>query len=119
MNNKRLGTEFEREVCKLLKREGFWVHFLNPNASGAQPFDIIAIRNGRAVAIDCKTSAQHVFPISRLEDNQVFAFEKWAECGNGDSFVLVKFGGRIYAISYRFLKKYGKADMWNMEPWEV
>ena len=57
MNNKRRGTEFERQMCDILAKKGYWVHFIVPDARGAQPFDIIACRDGRPVAIDCKTSS--------------------------------------------------------------
>ena len=67
MNNKRLGTAFEREFCELLAARGFWVHFMSPSASGAQPCDIIACRNNTPYLFDCKTCEKDTFLISRLE----------------------------------------------------
>lgn len=107
MNNKRIGTQFEREVCALLSKKGYWVHFITPDARGAQPFDIIAVRNGRATAIDCKTSASASFSISRLEDNQIHAFEKWVRCGNEMPLIYVKHVGNIYVVRYDDLKAAG------------
>lgn len=111
MNNKRLGMKFERDVCKLLSEKGWWVHFINPDASGAQPFDIIAVKDGLAMAIDCKTSASRRFSISRLEDNQIFAFEKWIACGNLMPQVWVLYDGNIYAVEYRELKEKGTVEL--------
>ena len=39
MNNKKLGTEFEREAVTLLSQKGYWVHFITPDSRGSQPFD--------------------------------------------------------------------------------
>lgn len=111
MNNKQIGTEFEREMCAYLKREGYWAHFITPDARGAQPFDIIAVKDGEAFAIDCKTSAKPVFPLSRLEDNQIAAFDYWIKCGNLNPMVAVKYNGGMYLLSYPALKRYGKMDI--------
>ena len=104
MNNKKLGTAFEREVCEILAAEGYWVHFITPDARGAQPFDIIAVKNGRAIAIDCKTCVADTFSMKRLEYNQIFAFEKWLRCGNEMPWVMVKHGGNIYQVLYDRIK---------------
>lgn len=105
VNNKRIGTAFEQEMCGILAKDGYWVHFIVPDARGAQPFDIIAVKDGKAIAIDCKTCVAGSFNISRLEDNQIFAFEKWITCGNGDPVIAVKHDGNIYKISYSELKE--------------
>ena len=111
MNNKKLGTAFEREFCELLANKGWWVHFLAPSASGSQPFDVIACRNERCIPFDCKTSASHIFPYSRLEDNQICAFEKWLACGNENPMIAVKYKDNIYLIKYRRLKIYERIDL--------
>lgn len=111
MNNKRLGMAFEQEVCKVLQKEGFWVHFISPDARGSQPFDIIAVKNGMATAIDCKTSSKAVFSISRLEDNQIYAFEKWLACGNLDPLICVKYKENIILVEFTELQEKGKVDL--------
>ena len=103
MNNKKLGTEFENELCKILKEQGFWVHFMSPDARGAQPFDIIAVKDNIPIAIDCKTCVANTFNISRLEDNQKFAFRRWLDCDNEHAVIAVKHDGKIYFIDYEFL----------------
>ena len=100
MNNKRLGTAFEREMCERLAQAGYWVHFIVPDARGAQPFDIIAVKVGKAFAIDCKTCVADSFSISRLEENQKFAFNKWIACGNEEPIIAVKHKDHIFVIRY-------------------
>lgn len=111
MNNKKIGTAFEQEVCCLLAKSGWWVHFIAPDARGAQPFDIIAVKGGKAIAIDCKTCVAKWFNISRLEDNQIMAFEKWISCGNEDPIIAVKHNEQIFWIKYSELKKGGKINL--------
>jgi len=77
----------------------------SPGPDGSQPFDIIAVKAGQAFAIDCKTCVDDTFPITRLEDNQIMAFEKWLRCGNSMPLVYVKHKGRIHTIPYDELKK--------------
>lgn len=104
MNNKRIGTAFEQEMCGILAQSGYWVHFIVPDTRGAQPFDIIAVKNGRAVAIDCKTCVAKTFSIDRLEDNQIMAFEKWISCGNEMPIIAIKHNDKIRMVTYDRLK---------------
>lgn len=121
MNNKKLGTAFEREFCELLAARGFWVHFMSPSASGAQPCDIIACRNNVPFLIDCKTLADKTFRINRLEDNQRFAFYKFQKSGNYNCFVAVKYQERVYMLNYELLEKFDKLELTDeflFEDWE-
>ena len=114
MNNKKHGTAFERRVVQKLAETGdVWVHFLSPDEKGMQPFDIITVKNGVACAIECKTLdvKSRYFPISRLEDNQILAFEKWLACGNLDPIICVEYGNDMKAFKYSELKEKGKVDM--------
>jgi Holliday junction resolvase len=104
-NNKKIGTAFENECCDVLAKMGFWVHFIVPDARGAQPFDIIAVKDGRAIAIDCKTCVAKRFTISRLEEDQVTSFEKWLRCGNLEPVILIKHKEEIYSVGYNELKE--------------
>ena len=113
MNNKVRGTAFERRVCQELADNGYWVHFITPDARGAQPFDIIAVKNTIARAIECKTLASNrrYFTIDRLEENQKMAFKKWKICGNNNRWIAVEWRGDIYIIRYERLEREGKIDM--------
>lgn len=121
MNNKVLGTSFENEVCEYFAKRGFWVHFLAPDSRGAQPFDIIAVKNGRAVAIECKTltDKKRYFDVSRLEDNQVFAFNKWMRAGNGSPIIAIKYKEMMTFVKYDELMQLhnGSLDMREVEEW--
>lgn len=111
MNNKRLGTQFEREFCDLLAGKGYWVHFITPAANGAQPFDVIAVKGGEAYVYDCKTSVKRKFSIRRLEYNQIFAFERWIKAGNKIPRIAVKYNDRIYIVHYTILKERETIDL--------
>lgn len=120
MNNKKLGTQWEKDFCKILSDRGWWVHFINPDNRGAQPFDIIAVKNGIAHVYDCKTCVSNNFSMTRLEDNQIMAFEKWIWCGNAMPSIAVLHKGKCYIISYLSLKvKYSinleKAERYEFE----
>lgn len=113
MNNKQLGTAFERRVCELLKEQGYWVHFMSPDSRGSQPFDIITVKDGFAAAVECKTldkSKKH-FSIDRLEDNQRMAFDYWLSCGNTMPLIYVEYGDEIKVIEWGELKEKGKVEM--------
>ena len=111
MNNKKLGTEFEKQVVDLLSKQGYWVHFITPDPRGAQPFDIIAVKDGMAVALDCKTCVNRYFSISRLEVNQLMAFDKWLSCKNTTPLIAVLHKDKITMIDYLELKMKGRIDL--------
>lgn len=111
MNNKKIGTAWEKRCCDILKDCGYWVHFIAPDSRGSQPFDIIAVKGGLAKAIDCKTCVAKKFTIKRLEDNQIMAFEKWLKCGNTDPEIWVEHKGKLVIIKYSRLKSLEKIDL--------
>lgn len=104
MNNKRIGTSFERDMCDYLARKGFWVHFISPDGTGAQPFDIVAVKNGKAYAIDCKTNVSNRFSMQRIEDNQILSFARWKECGNTNPLLAINNKGKILWVDYKSLE---------------
>ena len=105
MDNKRLGTEWEHKVCKFLADNGYWAHFIVPDNRGAQPFDVIAVKDGEAFAIDCKTCVAKSFNISRLEENQISSFNLWLKCENDNALIAVYHEHRLYWVSYEELKE--------------
>lgn len=111
MNNKKIGTRWEKEFCNLLASKGYWVHFITPNIAGQQPFDIIAVKDNEPIAIDCKTSAKPIFNISRLQDNQVNAFELWLACGNESCGLAIKYNNKVYYVPYTVLRLHEKIDL--------
>ena len=106
MTNKKLGNDFEQEVCEILSKHGFWTHNMAMNKSG-QPADIIAVRNKTAYLIDVKVCSSRGFALSRMEENQDLAMELWKECGNGQGWFALKVPtGEIYMIPHLNIKAY-------------
>lgn len=100
MTNKKLGNDFEQELCEKLSEYGFWVHSLAMNKAG-QPADIIAVRNKEAHLIDAKVCSSRGFALSRVEENQELAMELWKESGNGEGWFAIKLpAGEIYMIPH-------------------
>lgn len=100
MNNKKLGNSFEKEYAEILKNKGYWVTFLTPKQNvGSQPCDLIAIKDNKAILIDCKTCSTHLFPISRIEENQRQAFKRFSKCGNTNFILAIKYNYKIYEIN--------------------
>ena len=106
MTNKKLGNDFEQEVCEILSKHGFWTHNMAMNKSG-QPADIIAVKNKTAYLIDAKVCSSRGFALSRMEENQDLAMELWKECGNGQGWFALKVPtGEIYMIPHLNIKAY-------------
>lgn len=98
--NKKLGNDFEIELCEKLSEYGFWVHCLNMNKAG-QPADIIAVKNKIAYLIDAKVCSSKGFALSRVEENQELAMTLWNERGNGQGWFALKVPtGEIYMIPH-------------------
>lgn len=103
MTNKKLGNDFEQEFAELMFQHGFWVHRLTMNASG-QPADIIAVKRGHALLIDCKVCSGKGFPLSRIEENQHLSMTVWAKHLNGHGWFAMKLNtGEIVMITYEML----------------
>ncbi len=121
-SNKAIGNNFEEELSELLSKLGFWVHRLAPNASG-QPADIIAVKNGQPVLIDCKVCSNNRFMLSRVEENQELAMNYWNYTGNDNAFFALKSReGKIYMIPFSVmmeLKQSGELIIMNFSPFDT
>ena len=105
-NNKKIGNEFEVELCELLSQKGFWCHMLNANKAG-QPADIIAVKNKVAYLIDAKVCSVKGFALSRVEENQELAMTLWHERGNGQGWFALKVPtGEIYMLPHICIQAY-------------
>lgn len=101
-SNKRLGNAFEKEYAEIMRKKGYWVTFLSPKQHiGSQPCDLIAIKNDKPMLIDCKTCKTHLFPISRIEENQRLTFKRYIECGNTKFILAIKYNNKIYEINMK------------------
>lgn len=102
VSNKKLGNNFEKEYAEILSNKGYWITFLTPKQYiGSQPCDLIAIKNNIPILIDCKTCKTHLFPISRIEENQRQAFKRYIKCGNINFVLAIKYNNRIYEINMK------------------
>lgn len=100
MTNKKIGNDFEQELCEKLSEYGFWCTNLAMNKAG-QPADIIAVRNKIAYLIDAKVCSSRGFALSRVEENQELSMTLWEERGNGQGwFALQVPTGDIYMIPH-------------------
>lgn len=116
MNNKTLGNNFERELAETLSKEDWWVTLLTPNQhTGAQPADLIAVKDNRAILIDCKTCNTHLFPIKRIEQNQWSASKKFLKCGNSEYYIAIKYNKKIYMIPIETIDKKEKNIDLNLQ----
>ena len=113
MINKKLGNDFEQELCEILADSGYWVHNF-ANRKNGQPADIIAVKDGGAYLIDAKVCSYEVFPFRRIEENQCLAMDMWLECGNASPQFALKCRNEIYMVSYSTIKdliKKGKKQL--------
>lgn len=99
MTNRKLGNNFEQELCELLFKEGFWVHNLAQNQSG-QPADIIAVKEGKAFLIDAKVCSDNKFAKSRIEQNQRLSMGLWRDSKNGTGWFALLICEEIFMVPY-------------------
>lgn len=117
-SNRKVGNNFEQDLCEILFGHGFWTHNLAQNQAG-QPADVIAVRNGRAYLIDCKVcSTSKGFSLKRMEDNQDLSMTLWQECGNGEGWFAILLAGQIYMIPHTVIKAYSKLQSY-LSPSEI
>ena len=110
MSNKKIGNDFELELCKILSEHGFWTHNMAMNKAG-QPADIIAVRNKVAYLIDAKVCSSRGFALSRMEENQELAMELWNSCGNGQGWFAIKLPtNEIYMIPHICIQAYKRGQ---------
>lgn len=103
MINKKLGNDFEQELCEILADAGYWVHNF-ANRKNGQPADIIAVKSCGAYLIDAKVCMYEVFPFRRIEENQHLSMDMWIECGNIEPYFALKCRNEIYMVSYVAIK---------------
>ena len=102
------GREFEKYMVDWLSAKGFWVHRMSESNTGSQPFDIIALRDYKVCAFDCKviSTKRPYFPFSRVEENQRLAFDKLIKCykNNLTTGFMIYFEGDVYLLDYAIAK---------------
>lgn len=94
------GTQFERWLCRVFKLKGWWALNISKDARGAQPFDVIAIKDDLFFAIDCKVCGSNKFQLRRVEDNQWLSFQTVSERTSGIACIMIWYDGQVYFYSY-------------------
>lgn len=66
------GTKFEYRVKEALEREGYLVFRM----TGSTPFDLLAVKDGRMLIVECKVDRRHFTPTSK---KKLLEYRKLAE----------------------------------------
>lgn len=103
------GSQLEAYLVHVLSNNGWWALRIPRNPSGAQPFDVIAVKGSNVLAVDCKTCSTDKFPISRVEDNQWSAFATMLSRTNATIGVVAEHDGVLYLIDYAELINCGRS----------
>ena len=120
-SNRKVGNDFESDLCEIFAEHGFWVHNFAQKIAG-QPADVIAVRNRQSYLIDCKVcSTNKGFDLNRMEDNQDLSMTLWKECGNGEGWFAVRLMEQVYMIPHFVVKGLGnqKSTMTPAEVFEI
>ncbi len=105
-NIRDIGSGFEQYMVEYFGMRGYWVHFFAHADDGSQPADLIIAKCGKTYLIDCKTVANgSVFPLSRIEQNQELAANRWTACGNYDERYVfaIRNANKVYFVGYDFI----------------
>ena len=101
------GQQFQKVLCKMLADNGFWAYETINKQSG-QPVDIIAVRSNIGYIIECKVTQTDRFPLSRVEDNQITAIERFTRCNNDESwfaFYFAKHPNDVLFVRAKYILK--------------
>ena len=99
------GLEFQRKFCKRLWNDGYWALEIARDSRGAQPFDVLAMKDNHVLAVDCKvcSSKGARFPLTRIEDNQWSAFMTVSERTDAIVGIVVWYDESVYFVHYETL----------------
>lgn len=118
MSNKRLGNKFEVEFCELLHSKGWWALNISQNQLG-QPADIVAVKDGKALLIDCKVCSSDRFVLSRVEPNQEISMTRWHKCNNGTAYFALKTSQGVYMLPFEKVRLYLANDVKSLNLNEI
>jgi len=83
------GANFERSLVKEFWKRGY--ASLRVAGSGSAPLslpDIVAMKNGRIIAVECKTCSKESF---YLKNSDIDELQEFSEVAGAEPFVAVKF----------------------------
>lgn len=99
--------KFERLCANKLYDNSYWALNIPKNSAGAQPFDLIAMKDTKICAYDCKVISSNIasFPFSRIEYNQRSSFEEITlKVITEEVGLLIYFMEEIYFVSWDKIK---------------
>jgi len=105
MNKYQKGARFERDIIRK-----FWAHgwsAIRAAGSGSIGFpvpDVIAIKSGKILIIECKTSRKEKLNVKKA----VLELKKFSDISSGDAFIAIKFhkgSPRFYSIEELMSRK--------------
>lgn len=102
--NKKIGNDFESELCDMFAAKGYWAHNFAQKSSG-QPCDIIVQRDNDTYLIDAKVCSDGSFKLSRVEDNQIRAMKLFYNCGGNPGFFALKLGEEVFLVPLGVISK--------------
>lgn len=103
------GNQLENHLVRTLSDNGWWALRIPRNSSGAQPFDVIAIKGNNILAVDCKACSEPRLPLKRIEDNQWTAFDMMMMRTQAIVGVVAENKGQLYLVEYPELINCGRS----------
>ena len=99
INNTTIGNKTEKTASSIFREKGYWVYNCPKSQTGAQPFDLIAIKGGTNYIV-WFADGKHVrknevsFPLDRIEPNQ------WASMEYANGFAKVNVENMGFVIHF-------------------
>lgn len=114
MSTKSKGTNAERELIHKFWANGFAA--IRSAGSGSMKYpspDIIAAKNGRILAIECKVTKEHY---KYFEKKEIGDLKSFSEIFEAESYVAIKFKGQEwFFLDLNDLKETEKSFMVDIE----
>jgi Holliday junction resolvase len=109
-SNKELGNRVEKEFAQYMYAKGWWVHIFSYNSNG-QPCDIVMSKDNLVWFLDVKSVQTEEFDFSRIEPNQMTAFELLVSRGTINAGFACKFNDGWYLLDFSRMKKFKMAGL--------
>lgn len=104
------GKKFEEELCDYFSNQGYYVIYNEKGITGAQPCDIVIIKNNIATLVEAKNldNKSGLFNLERVEENQRMAFRHFKKCKNSNFILAIKWNNKVWFIDFDLLQFYDK-----------
>lgn len=113
------GKKFEEELCWWFANRDFFVIYNEKGATGAQPCDIIVIKNNFTRLIECKNleNSRGIFNLDRIEANQFMAYNRYKKCNNSAFELAILWSNNVYFLNFDLLQHFDKSiDLKLIQP---